>query len=294
MFLNVCETYKLNPFKREIHFVKYGDKPGQIIVGYECYIKRAELTGLLDGWHVEIADDTSEATITIHRKDFKHPFKWTIYREEVDTKQSTWVKMPKFMIKKTVIGQGFRLCFSTDLGGMAYAPEEMGLEVTSAQLPADTVVTGAATPPAAAPPPVTPPPAAAPPAAPAEQPPIEGNPADIQDAPPVVTPPAQPPPAAAPPVQQPPVVQPPAAAEPVKPANAPALAPDHIQQIIRRFDEIPMGEGQRSITQDDLEGYVDTEAGQWTVHEKDILLGAYNQIMKAGTMQATAMYRGLD
>lgn len=39
MFLNIAKSYGLNPFKREIHFVKYGDKPGQTIVGYETYLE---------------------------------------------------------------------------------------------------------------------------------------------------------------------------------------------------------------------------------------------------------------
>jgi hypothetical protein len=35
-----------------------------------------------------------------------------------------WNKRPKFMLKKVCIGQGFRLCFSTDLGGLPYTEEE--------------------------------------------------------------------------------------------------------------------------------------------------------------------------
>ncbi len=35
--------------------------------------------------------------------------------------------MWKFMLKKVAMSQGFRLCFSEDLGGMPYAPEEMAM-----------------------------------------------------------------------------------------------------------------------------------------------------------------------
>ena len=130
MFLNICNSYGLNPFKREIHFVKYGDNPGQTIVGYEVYLKRAERTGQLDGWNVKIIDkgkETERAEVTIHRKDQKHPLVWEAFRSEFDKKQSTWKVMPQFMLKKVAVAQGFRLAFPIEMGGMPYIPEEINV-----------------------------------------------------------------------------------------------------------------------------------------------------------------------
>ena len=50
MFMGVSKSFGLNPFKREVHFIKYGNAAASIVVGYEQYLKRAERTGKLDGW----------------------------------------------------------------------------------------------------------------------------------------------------------------------------------------------------------------------------------------------------
>jgi len=141
-FMNIAQSYGLNPFKREIHFVKYGSQPGQTIVGYETYIKRAERTGLLDGWAVWIDKDGvgEKAIIEINRKDRSHPFQWEVYRKEFDKQQSTWKAMPYFMLKKVAMSQGFRLAFPEEVGGMPYTPDEVNAGVTES-LPKDDVVT---------------------------------------------------------------------------------------------------------------------------------------------------------
>lgn len=127
LFVNIAKSYGLNPFKREIHFVKYGQQQASIVVGYEAYIKRAERTGKLDGWAVELSKDQlgEKATITIHRKDRGKPFVWTVYRSEFDNQQANWKKMPLFMLRKVAISQGFRLAFPEEAGGMPYIPEEI-------------------------------------------------------------------------------------------------------------------------------------------------------------------------
>lgn len=141
MFLNIAKSYGLNPAKREVHFVKYGNNPGQTIVGYESYLKRAEATGKLDGWdcHIEINPTTKKriAKITIHRKDRSKPFTWEVDEDEFNRQQSTWKAMPNFMLKKVCIAQGFRLCFPDEVGGMPYIPEELPqtAQTTSESLP---------------------------------------------------------------------------------------------------------------------------------------------------------------
>lgn len=135
LFLAIAKSFELNPYKREIYAIKYGGQKMQIVAGYETYIKRAERTGKLDGWEVKIADDDESATITIYRKDWDHPFIWTVERAEFDksneakTDKNPWVRMPRFMLKKVAIGQGFRLCFSDEIGGMPYLQEEIGAGV---------------------------------------------------------------------------------------------------------------------------------------------------------------------
>lgn len=126
VFLNIAKSYGLNPFKREIHFVKYGTNPGQVIVGYEIYLKRAEETGTLDGWKAWV--DGDKAKCIIYRKDRQYPFEWEVDRAEFNKGQSTWKAMPNFMLKKVCIAQAFRLCFPGEMGGLPYIPEEIGVD----------------------------------------------------------------------------------------------------------------------------------------------------------------------
>ncbi len=122
MFLQIAIRNNLDPFKREIYAIAYG-KEFNIVTGYEVYIQRAEKTGNLVGWHCENTEEG--AKITIHRKDWDIPFEWEVSYGDFDKEQSSWKTMRQFMIKKVCIGQGFRLAFTEDLGGMPYLKEEM-------------------------------------------------------------------------------------------------------------------------------------------------------------------------
>ena len=125
-FLQISQAFGLNPFKREIYCMKYGEQ-STIIVGYETYIKRAERTGLLDGWNVVTSGEGNnvKATITIHRKDRTYAFIHEVVFSEYFQNNKIWKEKPITMIKKVAMAQGFRLCFSDELGGMPYTSEEM-------------------------------------------------------------------------------------------------------------------------------------------------------------------------
>jgi hypothetical protein len=146
--ITMCEQtaliFNLNPLKREIHFIpraikkknpqgywiETGKYDVSIVIGYENYIRRAPQT-ILNGWGVTFEGQGTalKAILTIYRKDWERPFVHEIYLSEVAQKSPIWEKMPRFMLRKTVISQGFRLCFPEDLGGMPYTPEELGLGV---------------------------------------------------------------------------------------------------------------------------------------------------------------------
>ena len=136
-FFNVCLAYNLNPIKKEIYAVKYGQAPASIIVGYEVYIKRAERSGKLDGYDVKtegnIKDGSLKAIVTIYRKDWSRPFAHEVYYSEYvqRTKDGQvtkfWLEKPITMLKKVAISQGFRLCFSDENGGLPYSEEEINV-----------------------------------------------------------------------------------------------------------------------------------------------------------------------
>jgi hypothetical protein len=140
MFISICQAYELNPYKREIHFVKYGNAAPSYIVGYEKYLKRAEATGLLDGWECDIEGEY--AVVKIYRKDRGRPVVWKVKRTEFDKGQSSWKVMPEFMLKKVALAQGFRLAFPNELGGMPYIAEELppAGDITSESLPSTPLI----------------------------------------------------------------------------------------------------------------------------------------------------------
>ena len=136
-FLNACVLYGLNPFKREIYAVGYGDK-WNIIVGYEVYLKRAERTGKLDGWQCEVTGSGGDmkAVLTVWRKDWAHPFTYETWFSEIAQKSPVWQKMPRYMLKKCAIAQGFRQCFPDEMGALPYTDDELGvINVTPKDVP---------------------------------------------------------------------------------------------------------------------------------------------------------------
>lgn len=136
-FIEVAKAYQLNPFKREIYCVAYNTKRGRklsIITGYEVYLKRAERTGKLNGWKVDIAGTRKEgnlrAIVTIHRKDWTEPFVHETYWAEYKQDNSMWNSKPITMIKKVAMAQAFRLCFPDEFGGMPYTSDELSDDMT--------------------------------------------------------------------------------------------------------------------------------------------------------------------
>lgn len=128
MFYNLALQFNLNPFKREIHAIPYGSS-WNFVTGYQVYVARAEATGQLDGWATESIHDEKGnlqgAKIIIYRKDWEHPFVWEVALAEFEKQTTIWKTMKEFMIKKIAIGQGFRLAFPNELGGLPYLKEEL-------------------------------------------------------------------------------------------------------------------------------------------------------------------------
>lgn len=126
LFYGIALTLNLNPLKREIYAVKYGDN-FNIITGYEVYLKRAERTGLVDGWEAKVDGEGPKmiATCTVWRKDRSKPVSIDAWFTEYNTGQSLWKTKPRTMLRKVAIAQAFRMAFPDDLGGMPYTAEEI-------------------------------------------------------------------------------------------------------------------------------------------------------------------------
>lgn len=131
MFINLALQFGLNPFKREIYCIPFGNS-FNYVTGYQVYISRAESTGKLDGWEVDVIRDkdgkVTGARAIIYRKDWSKPFIWEVSLNEFAKNTGNWKTMPEFMIKKVCIAQAFRLCFPNEFSGMPYIAEEIACE----------------------------------------------------------------------------------------------------------------------------------------------------------------------
>jgi phage recombination protein Bet len=143
-FCEIAQAYNLNPFKREVYCLPYGQgdrRKLSIVTGYEVYLKRAERLGLLDGWSAKIVgnDKSFSAIVEIYRKDWSKPFVHEVYYEEVvqltreGRPNAMWTKMPRFMTKKVATAQAFRMAFPDEFGGMPYTSDELPDEMTKPQ-----------------------------------------------------------------------------------------------------------------------------------------------------------------
>ena len=134
LFIMKCVSEGLNPHKGDIYPVVYGNGDNRkvnMITAYQVFIRRAELTGKLEHWHVwtEGSKQTNDlvAKISIQRSDWNEPFEYEVDFSEFVGTSPLWNKMPKQMLKKCAIGNGFRLAFPEDCGGL-YMEEEMQAE----------------------------------------------------------------------------------------------------------------------------------------------------------------------
>lgn len=135
---SIAVKFQLNPFLRELHILattEKGHRRHVAVVGYEVYLKKAERTGKLDGWKSWTVGEGQDlkAVLEIYRHDWTHPFQHEVhYSEAVQTDAQGnptpfWLRMPRFLLRKTCIAQGFRHCFAEELGGFPFDPNELSL-----------------------------------------------------------------------------------------------------------------------------------------------------------------------
>lgn len=129
LFLYRCQNMGLDPLKPGmVHFIKYGNNPGTMVVGIDGFRSRAAATGKHRGTKRGILRDAKGACIgawaEVYRADWEHPAREEVSFREYSTGKSGWAKMPETMIKKVAECAALRMAFPDQLGGV-YAPEEM-------------------------------------------------------------------------------------------------------------------------------------------------------------------------
>ncbi|WP_203265675.1 phage recombination protein Bet [Streptococcus uberis] len=153
-FIATCKERNLNPFTKEVYFIKYGTNPAQIVVSKDAFMKRAEQNQNFDGFEagVVIINDGELKHITgtilppnatlvggwakVYRKDRKFPIEADADFKAYNTGKSMWAKMPALMIRKVALVSAMREAFSENVGGL-YTTDEMGqndpIDVTPAE-----------------------------------------------------------------------------------------------------------------------------------------------------------------
>ena len=144
--LAIVKNRNLNPFTKEVYFIKYGSAPAQIVVSKEAIMKRAEENPNFDGFEAGIVIETKEGAIErltgtiapksaklrggwckVYRKDRSHAIEADAnfeYYDKTNPKNVTpWEKMPALMIRKVAIVSAFREAFSESVGGLYTADE---------------------------------------------------------------------------------------------------------------------------------------------------------------------------
>lgn len=116
MFLYIAKLYDLNPIKREIYMIKYGDSAQTIISrdGYYEMLRRNEnYNGHETILHLDekFPDDITKmwSECKVYLKGIEHPItEVAYYKESVNSSNAIWNKMPKTMLRKVAESRAFR------------------------------------------------------------------------------------------------------------------------------------------------------------------------------------------
>lgn len=160
-FAAICKSHKLDPFVREAYLVKYGDKPAQMIVGKDFWMKQAGAHPQFDGMEAGVTVITREGQLVrregslvggsterlvggwarVYRKDRQHPSYAEVAFDEYTTHKSMWKPAsqggkPATMIRKTAVVQALREAFPETFAGL-YDSAEMGMDDFQEKPPID-------------------------------------------------------------------------------------------------------------------------------------------------------------
>jgi phage recombination protein Bet len=124
MFLELAKSTGMNPFKKEIWFIKVGNRP-QIMTGINGFLSIANSHIQFDGMTVEVDsdDDPKKAVCKVYRKDRKFPAEGVALLKEYRKDTPIWKQMPRVMLTKVAKSIALREAFPQELGGLNTAEE---------------------------------------------------------------------------------------------------------------------------------------------------------------------------
>ncbi len=158
LFLHLAARYDLDPFTRQIWFIKYGED-AHIFTGRDGFLHIAHRSGAFNGMQTTLREEPVPfevkffnkrdkrwdsfrresqfiATCTVYRKDMEQPFKCEVWESEYSSGQGLWPTKRRVMIQKVAEASTLRRAF--DISGL-YLPEEVSeneMDVVSGYQPA--------------------------------------------------------------------------------------------------------------------------------------------------------------
>lgn len=127
MFLEYCKSTKLNPFKKEVWFIKGKDGRIQMMTGINGFYAIANDHPQFDGLEVDVLPAEGKpvkAVARCYRKDRSRPMVAEAYFSEYAKTYGNWISMPRVMISKCAESMVLRKSFPQELNGL-YTTEEM-------------------------------------------------------------------------------------------------------------------------------------------------------------------------
>ena len=124
-FFEICKSRNLNPFTKEVYFIKYGSQNAAIVIGVDTFISRAnehhDYMGFKSGWIVINEEGVAIRTeiphgklygswCEIHRKD-KVVLTQTVVFSEYSTGKNRWHSAPFQMIEKVAQATAHRKAY---------------------------------------------------------------------------------------------------------------------------------------------------------------------------------------
>ena len=124
LLMYLSAQYGLDPIRRQIWAVKYGNSPASIFTGRDGFLEIAHRSGQFDGMESGIREESDNLIgwCRVYRKDMSHAFYVEVYEKEYTTGKNLWQTKPRIMIQKVAESSCLRRAFS--VSGL-YCPEEM-------------------------------------------------------------------------------------------------------------------------------------------------------------------------
>lgn len=143
MFSEFCKSTGLNPFKKEIWFIKAGGRV-QIMTGINGFLAIANSHPQYDGLEIDVEVDQQgnplKAVCKVYRKDRNRPSIGIALMKEFVKPTPIWKQMPSVMLTKVAKSIALREAFPQELNGL-YTVEEMPAEYSLKDAPKPEVIT---------------------------------------------------------------------------------------------------------------------------------------------------------